>query len=67
MDPKAIQKHVDLAIQLRNLFPRSMAGFDLVGQEDLGLPLTAFIEPLLTLREQDPPVPVFFHAGETSE
>lgn len=40
-----------------------MAGFDLVGQEELGRPLKDFIPQLLNLAED---VDFFFHAGETN-
>lgn len=40
-----------------------MAGFDLVGQEDITRPIVEMIEPLLTLPEL---IHRFFHAGETN-
>ena len=59
-----MEDYVTLAIELREKFPSSVAGFDLVGQEDLGRPLKDFINELLTLTEKE--IPLFFHAGETS-
>jgi adenosine deaminase CECR1 len=48
---------------LLNDFPSFVAGFDLVGQEDLGRPLIEFAAGLLKLPED---VQFFFHAGETN-
>lgn len=42
-----------------------MAGFDLVGQEDLGPPLKEFLSQLLA-GAVDPNLHYFFHAGETN-
>jgi len=49
--------------RLMKAFPGFVVGFDLVGQEDLGDPLRAFIPQLL----EGPSVPFFFHAGETND
>lgn len=51
--------------RLKAAFPDFVAGFDLVGQEDKGEPLIAFVDELLQLSEAD--IRVFYHAGETSE
>lgn len=40
-----------------------MAGFDLVGQEEMGRPLKDFVPQLLTMRDD---VKFYFHAGETN-
>lgn len=40
-----------------------MAGFDFVGQEDLGRPLIDLIEQLLSIPDN---IKFFFHAGETN-
>lgn len=40
-----------------------MAGFDLVGQEDLGKPLSNFVDQLLEVPED---IDFYFHAGETN-
>ena len=42
-----------------------MAGFDLVGQEDLGPPLKSFLSQLAD-GLADPNLHYFFHAGETN-
>ncbi|KAL6263330.1 hypothetical protein P5V15_006127 [Pogonomyrmex californicus] len=49
--------------QLRQLYPDFVAGFDLVGQEDKGKPLTEFADKLKFV---DPNIRFFFHAGETN-
>lgn len=46
-------------------FPKTMAGFDLVGQEDFGPPLKSFLGQLVTGLTEDPNLQFFFHAGET--
>ena len=43
-----------------------MAGFDLVGQEDLGPPLKSFLEKFLINLSANPTMKYFFHAGETN-
>lgn len=48
--------------KLTELFPNSVAGFDLVGQEDKGQPLIEFAGKLDTV---SPGIKFFFHAGET--
>ncbi|KAF2348628.1 Adenosine deaminase-related growth factor [Trinorchestia longiramus] len=60
-----IYDYLDLVKSLKTSFPDYIAGFDLVGQEDPGPPLKTFIEPLLSLQEYEPPIDVFYHAGET--
>lgn len=67
VDVETVWNYVAIAKELRSKFPDFVAGFDLVGQEDLGLPLKDFLEPLLSLSEGEVPVPVFYHAGETGE
>ena len=59
-----VKQHLDLAVTLKNEMPDFMAGFDLVGQEDKGIPLINFV-PILLERLDNIDMPVFFHAGET--
>ncbi|KAK7079061.1 cat eye syndrome chromosome region, candidate 1 [Halocaridina rubra] len=66
VDNATIWNYVTLAKQLKKRFPNYVAGFDLVGQEDLGLPLKDFLDPLLWLITGEDKVPVFYHAGETN-
>ena len=51
-------------LKFRNEFPSFMAGFDLVGQEDLGNPLNTFSKVIQNFSNED--INYFFHAGETS-
>ncbi|KAK8726615.1 hypothetical protein OTU49_009953, partial [Cherax quadricarinatus] len=64
VDNSTMEGYITLVKQLRAEFPDFVAGFDLVGQEDKGLPLRAFLDLLLTL--SDAQVPVFYHSGETA-
>ncbi|XP_055617009.1 adenosine deaminase 2-like [Toxorhynchites rutilus septentrionalis] len=48
---------------LHEKFPKFVAGFDLVGQEDKRIPLLEFVPELLKLPES---IQFFFHAGETN-
>jgi len=45
---------------LMALYPDTVVGFDLVGQEDPGYPLSKFLPSLLEAK-----LPYYFHAGET--
>lgn len=60
---KTASEYLDLAKKLQDRFPNLIAGFDLVGQEDLGLPLIDFME---ILSKKDSNINYFFHAGETN-
>lgn len=56
-------------IETKLAFPDLIAGFDLVGQEDLGAPLADLLPILLHFRkmcaQSGVNIPFFFHAGET--
>ncbi|KAJ8925011.1 hypothetical protein NQ315_001176 [Exocentrus adspersus] len=64
VDNKTVDEYAELCLELLEKFPEFVAGFDLVGQEDLGYPLDAFIPQLLKLQQNG--TRFFFHAGETS-
>ncbi|XP_042880560.1 adenosine deaminase 2-like [Penaeus japonicus] len=66
VDLETVWNYVSIAKELRSTFPDFVAGFDLVGQEDLGRPLKDFLDPLLSLSEGEVHVPVFYHTGETA-
>uniref|UniRef100_UPI00398EBE91 adenosine deaminase 2-A n=1 Tax=Pristiophorus japonicus TaxID=55135 RepID=UPI00398EBE91 len=56
---------INKAMELYKKFPETMAGFDMIGQEDVGHPLWYFKNELLIPAEMGVKLPYFFHAGET--
>ena len=62
--PLVIQEGIDLTERLMTAFPELVSGFDLVGQEDPGRPLSAFVPRLLRAPQT---MRYFFHAGETND
>uniref|UniRef100_A0A8D8NX24 Adenosine deaminase n=2 Tax=Culex pipiens TaxID=7175 RepID=A0A8D8NX24_CULPI len=62
-DDALFDTFLDTAESLHQKFPTFVAGFDLVGQEDTGRPMTDFNERLLRM---SPTIQFFFHAGETN-
>ncbi|XP_055535540.1 adenosine deaminase 2-like [Wyeomyia smithii] len=62
-DDATFSQYMDIAERLHQKFPTFVAGFDLVGQEDLGRPHSDFNERLLKM---NPSIQFFFHAGETN-
>ncbi|XP_025317390.1 adenosine deaminase 2 isoform X2 [Canis lupus baileyi] len=60
-----IMKSVQTAMALRTMFPRMVAGFDLVGHEDTGYSLFDYKEALMIPTLHGVKLPYFFHAGET--
>lgn len=56
-------------IAMKKLYPDMIAGFDLVGQEDLGKPLQDLVPELFWFKkrcvEEGVDIPFYFHAGET--
>lgn len=63
-DSDQMDSYVNILEQIKSAYPNFVAGFDLVGQENLGNPLVAFIPQLLKLKEKG--TKFFFHAGETN-
>jgi adenosine deaminase CECR1 len=63
VDDQIFNSYLDTMLQLHERFPDFVVGFDLVGQEDKGRPLTEFIERLLNFPDT---IKFFFHAGETN-
>ncbi|KAF3761077.1 Metallo-dependent hydrolase [Cryphonectria parasitica EP155] len=70
-EQKAIVQNMDHALTTKIEFPHLLAGYDLVGQEDLGRPLRDVLPELFWFRKQladegmPDGMPFFFHAGET--
>jgi len=56
-------------LKLKQRYPDVIAGFDLVGSEDTGRPLTDYLAPLIAFQEKVKKLginlPFLFHAGET--
>lgn len=63
VDVDTVKKYIKIAKAIKKKLPDFFAGFDLVGQEDLGVPTAEFL-PLLVEAADD--LDYFFHAGETS-
>nr|XP_022918643.1 adenosine deaminase 2-like [Onthophagus taurus] len=61
VDNDTMNNYIDIANELAEKYPTFLAGFDLVGQEDLGNPLIEFINQLL-----NKDMSFYFHAGETN-
>lgn len=57
-----VDSYIEIAKKIKNDMPDVYAGFDLVGQEDLGAPLIEFVSEFLKNRND---TNFFFHAGET--
>ncbi|KAG8624328.1 hypothetical protein KVT40_007395 [Elsinoe batatas] len=68
-DGKTIVEGMKECIEMKKRHPDLIAGYDLVGQEDLGRTLKDFIPELFWFKkacaEADVELPFFFHAGET--
>ena len=62
-DNARLDNYIKLAIELKQKYPDFFAGFDLVGQEELGRPLKDFVPQLLSMPEN---IDFYFHAGETN-
>ncbi|KAG8227183.1 hypothetical protein J437_LFUL003389 [Ladona fulva] len=62
IDNATFMEDLDKAREYSKLYPDFLAGFDLVGQEDKGRPLSDFANGLLTLPSD---IKLFLHAGET--
>lgn len=63
VDNKTVKEYLKIAKELKKKFPDFLAGFDLVGQEDLGVPTKEFLQPLTETKDE---FEYFFHAGETN-
>ena len=63
-DSSIVESKMNRFIELQKKYPNFMVGFDLVGQEDMGHPLSSYVEKLKQISQNGR---FFFHAGETSE
>ncbi|KAK5577376.1 hypothetical protein RB653_002317 [Dictyostelium firmibasis] len=58
-----------MSLELRNKYPSTFVGYDLVGPEDEGYPLIYFIDQFAQIKklgyQYQYPLDYFFHAGET--
>jgi len=65
---KEVVEHMKECIEMKKKFPHIIAGYDLVGQEDLGRPLVDLTPELFWFKkrcvENGVDIPFFFHAGE---
>mmetsp|Transcript_9388 Transcript_9388/g.16995 ORF Transcript_9388/g.16995 Transcript_9388/m.16995 type:complete len:469 (-) Transcript_9388:226-1632(-) len=68
--PEDVAKGIIRAIDMKEKFPNSIAGFDLAGAEDLPLPLEAFQpgieEGMRVAKERNIDLPLLIHGGETN-
>ncbi|XP_017072142.1 adenosine deaminase 2-A-like isoform X1 [Drosophila eugracilis] len=60
---EGLTSYINTLKEIKEKYPDFVAGFDLVGQEELGRPLRDFIDELLTIPED---IDFYFHAGETN-
>jgi len=65
---KQIVEHMKECISMKLAFPEIIAGYDLVGQEDMGRPLADLTPELFWFKkrcmENGVDIPFYFHAGE---
>lgn len=62
-EEKSAESKMQRFVNLRKKYPDFIVGFDLVGQEDLGKPLSSYV---LILKDISDNGRFFFHAGETN-
>ncbi|GBP35736.1 Adenosine deaminase 2 [Eumeta japonica] len=60
---ETVEQYVQIAQQIKRKMPDFLAGFDFVGQEDLGRPLAEIAPQVLELAAE---MNFIFHAGETN-
>ncbi|TQV96658.1 hypothetical protein V2A60_002956 [Cordyceps javanica] len=69
LDPSAVKAALDECLEFKQRWPKWIAGFDLVGEESRGRPLSDFIPEFLAFQEQcrrqAVEIPFLFHCGET--
>ncbi|KAF2276963.1 Metallo-dependent hydrolase [Westerdykella ornata] len=69
LDKRKVIESMTQCIEMKLEFPGLIAGYDLVGQEDMGRPLADLLPELFWFRkacaQSGVDIPFFFHAGET--
>ncbi|XP_028176429.1 adenosine deaminase 2-like [Ostrinia furnacalis] len=63
VDAKTVREYIKIAKEIKKRLPDFLAGFDLVGQEDKGMPTKDFLADLVEAKSE---LDFFFHAGETN-
>ncbi|XP_075984021.1 adenosine deaminase-like [Anticarsia gemmatalis] len=63
VEKKTVKEYLEIAREIKRRMPGFLAGFDLVGQEDLGRPLKSFMSELVEASKE---FDLFLHAGETN-
>lgn len=63
VEPETIADYIEDVKKLKNAFPDFVVGFDLVGQEDIGRPLSDFVEQLTQVPDD---IKFYFHSAETN-
>ncbi|KAF2879247.1 hypothetical protein ILUMI_26924 [Ignelater luminosus] len=58
-----VENYIKILTEVKRNYPDFLVGFDLVGQEDVGLPLTEFIHHFDKIPHD---IDLVFHAGETN-
>lgn len=70
LDPKSIEKQLEIAFELKKEFPDMISGFDLVADEAAGNSVYSFRENWVKLNELTKKygvkMPLFLHAGESN-
>lgn len=70
LDPKSIEKQLEIAFELKKEFPDVISGFDLVADEAAGNSVYSFREDWMKLNELSKKygvnMPLFLHAGEST-
>nr|NP_524130.1 adenosine deaminase-related growth factor A, isoform A [Drosophila melanogaster]NP_996119.1 adenosine deaminase-related growth factor A, isoform B [Drosophila melanogaster]AOQ11249.1 Adgf-A-RA [synthetic construct]AAF49306.1 adenosine deaminase-related growth factor A, isoform A [Drosophila melanogaster]AAL13884.1 LD35474p [Drosophila melanogaster]AAL40913.1 adenosine deaminase-related growth factor A [Drosophila melanogaster]AAS64976.1 adenosine deaminase-related growth factor A, isoform  len=60
---EGVTGYIQTLKQIKEKYPEFVAGFDLVGQEEMGRPLRDFVDELLSIPDD---IDFYFHAGETN-
>lgn len=63
VDNSSIESRMQKFIELHKKYPNFVIGFDMVGQEDTGKPLSAYVHKLTEISQNGR---FYFHAGETN-